>query len=49
MLVVAVPNLHFPPDEEAMAQADVVLASVAELTAETFVSDQPRRGACEDE
>jgi HAD superfamily hydrolase (TIGR01509 family) len=37
MLVVAVPNLHFPPDGEALAQADVVLASVAELTAETFV------------
>ncbi len=36
MRVVAVPNPHFPPDEEAMAQADVVLASVADLTAETF-------------
>jgi HAD superfamily hydrolase (TIGR01509 family) len=32
MCVVAVPNLHFPPDGEALAQADDVLASVAELT-----------------
>ena len=34
MRVVAVPNPHFPPDEEAMAQADVVLQSVAELQLE---------------
>jgi HAD superfamily hydrolase (TIGR01509 family) len=32
MRVIAVPNLHFPPDGEALAQADVVLASIAELT-----------------
>ncbi|HVV59043.1 MAG TPA: HAD family phosphatase [Gaiellaceae bacterium] len=32
MRVVAVPNLHFPPDDEALAQADVVLGSIAELT-----------------
>jgi hypothetical protein len=31
MRVVAVPNLHFPPDDEALAQADVVLGSIAEL------------------
>jgi hypothetical protein len=36
MLVVAVPNPHFPPDEEAMALADVVLGSVAELEIENF-------------
>jgi HAD superfamily hydrolase (TIGR01509 family) len=34
MRVVAIPNEHFPPDEEALAQADVVLNGLAELTAE---------------
>jgi HAD superfamily hydrolase (TIGR01509 family) len=34
MRVVAIPNEHFPPDDEALAQADVVLESLAELTAE---------------
>jgi HAD superfamily hydrolase (TIGR01509 family) len=34
MRVIAVPNPHFPPDAEAMAQADVVLGSIAELTPE---------------
>jgi HAD superfamily hydrolase (TIGR01509 family) len=34
MRVVAIPNKHFPPDEDALAQADVVLGSLAELTAE---------------
>jgi len=36
MRVVAVPNLHFPPDDEAIALADVVLASIAELTPEVI-------------
>jgi HAD superfamily hydrolase (TIGR01509 family) len=36
MRVIAVPNEHFPPDEEALAQADVVLETLAELTAETI-------------
>ena len=36
MRVIAVPNRHFPPDEEALAQADVVLDSLAGLTAETI-------------
>ena len=36
MFVVAVPNLHFPPDDEAVAQADVVLGSIAELQPETI-------------
>jgi HAD superfamily hydrolase (TIGR01509 family) len=36
MLVVAVPNLHFPPDDEAVAQADVVLASIGDLQPETI-------------
>jgi HAD superfamily hydrolase (TIGR01509 family) len=32
MRVVAVPNPAFPPDDEALAAADVVLGSIAELT-----------------
>ena len=32
--VIAVPNLHFPPTPEALALADVVLATIDELTAE---------------
>jgi HAD superfamily hydrolase (TIGR01509 family) len=36
MHVVAVPNPHFPPDEEALAAADVVIASIAELQLEHF-------------
>ena len=34
MRVVAIPNRHFPPDEQALARADVTLGSLAELTAE---------------
>ena len=34
MRVVAIPNPHFPPDGEAMAQADVVLGTIDELTPE---------------
>jgi HAD superfamily hydrolase (TIGR01509 family) len=34
MRVIAIPNEHFPPDEEALAQADVVLDSLAGLTVE---------------
>jgi HAD superfamily hydrolase (TIGR01509 family) len=33
MRVLAIPNSHFPPDAEALAQADVVLDSLADLTA----------------
>jgi HAD superfamily hydrolase (TIGR01509 family) len=33
MRVLAIPNAHFPPGEDALADADVVLASVVELTA----------------
>jgi HAD superfamily hydrolase (TIGR01509 family) len=32
MFVVAVPNPHFPPDDDALAQADLVLTSIGELT-----------------
>jgi HAD superfamily hydrolase (TIGR01509 family) len=34
MRFVAVPNLHYPPGEEALAAADVVLDSIHELTPE---------------
>jgi HAD superfamily hydrolase (TIGR01509 family) len=34
MRVVAIPNRHFPPDEDSLAQADVVLNELAELTPE---------------
>jgi HAD superfamily hydrolase (TIGR01509 family) len=36
MWVVAVPNPHFPPDDAALALADVVLGSIAELNVEAF-------------
>ena len=36
MRVVAVPNPHYPPDDEATALADTVLDSIAELTVGTF-------------
>ena len=36
MLVVAIPNPHFPPDDEALAAADVVLGSLEELGPTTF-------------
>jgi HAD superfamily hydrolase (TIGR01509 family) len=34
MRVLAIPNRHFPPGEDALVQADVVLDSLAELTPE---------------
>ena len=34
--VIAIPNPHFPPGEEALAEADVVLRSLAELMPETI-------------
>ena len=34
MRVVAIPNAHFPPGEQALAAADVVLGSLDELTPE---------------
>ncbi len=30
--MIAIPNPHFPPGEEALAEADLVLDSLAELT-----------------
>ena len=38
MRVVAIPNRHYPPDEETLALADVVLDSLAELTPEAIES-----------
>jgi HAD superfamily hydrolase (TIGR01509 family) len=38
MLVVAIPNPHFPPDDDALAAADVVLDSLEELTPRVFES-----------
>ena len=32
MRVIAIPNERFPPGEEALAEADVVLGSIPELT-----------------
>jgi HAD superfamily hydrolase (TIGR01509 family) len=36
MRVVAVPNPHYPPDDEALALADVVVPAIAELQVEHF-------------
>jgi len=36
MRLIAIPNRHFPPPNEALAQAHVVLESLAELTPETI-------------
>jgi HAD superfamily hydrolase (TIGR01509 family) len=41
MRVLAIPNRHFPPDPEALEQADVVLDSLAELTPEAIEPGQP--------
>jgi HAD superfamily hydrolase (TIGR01509 family) len=35
MKVIAIPNPHFPPDEESLGLADITLGSLAELTAST--------------
>jgi HAD superfamily hydrolase (TIGR01509 family) len=44
MAVVAIPNRAFPPSDEALAAADVVLGSISELTAEVIDSLRPRAG-----
>jgi HAD superfamily hydrolase (TIGR01509 family) len=43
MLVVAIPNPHFPPGDEALAAADVVLDSLEELRPSVFESASSRR------
>jgi HAD superfamily hydrolase (TIGR01509 family) len=47
MRVVAVPNPHFPPGEEALAAADVVLDSIRELTPEVVDPDAQGDGVGE--
>ena len=44
MHVIAIPNAHFPPPEEVLAQADARLASLAELTPDVVESASSRRG-----
>jgi HAD superfamily hydrolase (TIGR01509 family) len=39
MRVLAIPNPSYPPDEESLAQADVVLRSLADLTPERVDAD----------
>jgi HAD superfamily hydrolase (TIGR01509 family) len=39
MRVIAIPNPHFPPSAEALARADVVLASLDDLTVEVVEGD----------
>jgi HAD superfamily hydrolase (TIGR01509 family) len=43
MLVVAIPNLHFPPPDDVLAEADVVLGSLDELMPDA-VEPRPRAG-----
>ena len=43
MSVVAIPNTHFPPDEDALALADVVVASLAELEPGLTSASPPAR------
>jgi HAD superfamily hydrolase (TIGR01509 family) len=43
MRVIAIPNEHFPPDEEALAQADVILNSLDELGPDTVSGAVPYR------
>ena len=42
MRVVAIPNPRYPPDEEALAAADVVLGSIAELTPDGIDENGPQ-------
>lgn len=42
MRVIAIPNASFPPEEEALAEADVVLASLAELRPEVVDAAEPK-------
>jgi HAD superfamily hydrolase (TIGR01509 family) len=44
MCVLAIPNPHFPPGDEALAEADGVLGSLEELTPETVEATCRRSG-----
>jgi beta-phosphoglucomutase-like phosphatase (HAD superfamily) len=39
MRVVAIPNSRYPPDEEALGTADVVLGTIGELTPDAVDED----------
>src|SRR3712207_3216243 len=41
MRVIAIPNKRFPPGEETLAEADVVLESISELAAAAVKGDKP--------
>ena len=41
MRVIAIPNERFPPGEEVLAEADVVLESISELAPATIEGDEP--------
>ncbi len=43
MWVVAIPNPHFPPPEDALAKADLVLDGLPELTSDAVESASSRR------
>jgi HAD superfamily hydrolase (TIGR01509 family) len=43
MWVVVIPNPHFPPPEDALAKADLVLDGLAELTTDAVESASSRR------
>jgi HAD superfamily hydrolase (TIGR01509 family) len=43
MRVVAIPNTRFPPDEKALAAADIVLYSIDDLTPDVVEGDDPPR------
>ena len=38
MFLVAIPNPHYPPDEDALADADVVLTSIRELAPDMILA-----------
>jgi hypothetical protein len=44
MLVIAIPNQRYPPDSAALAQADLVISTLSELTRDLIdsVSQMPR-------
>jgi HAD superfamily hydrolase (TIGR01509 family) len=44
MRVVAIPNTRFPPDEDALAAADLVIPSINDLTPDTVEGNEPPRG-----
>ena len=41
MRVIAIPNKRFPPGEEALAEADVVIESISELAPAAIEGDEP--------